>query len=105
MPSDAGETPSAADPVDVIVVVRPEVGRALRDDSGSSPEAQALLAAAEEVAVVLAPADSGADDDSSASYYRFEARDEADARRVVEALRATDAVVAAYRKPPATPPS
>ena len=104
MASEAGAAPPADEPVEVIVQVREDVARALRDDGAPSPEAEALLAAAEAAGVLLAPVHVADSDDPSASYFRFEARDLDDARRVVEALGATEAVEAAYPKPRAYPP-
>lgn len=102
---EAGDESLADGPVEVVVQLRPAAAAAaLRAGADTSPEAQALLAAAEAEGIALSPVHPEADDAASASYYRFEARDLKEARRIVEALLATEAVETAYPKPRAYPP-
>jgi hypothetical protein len=79
------------------------LARALREKSPQQPDAQKLLRLARELAVDLVPLNPDSDDPRLATYFTADVPDAARAQEVVEQLRRSNAVVAAYVKPPDEP--
>jgi hypothetical protein len=89
---------------EVIVQLRPDVARALRGQAPASAESRAIVAVLGEHGVALEPVHVSAVEPAAASYFRLEVPDLQAAETVIAALRAVDAVEAAYPKPRASPP-
>lgn len=89
--------------VEVILELRDNVARALRRHHPSA-DARALTAAIDELGIELAPVLPDAVDPALEARYRFEAPDLETAQAIVQRLRETGAVEAAYPKPRASLP-
>ncbi len=79
------------------------MARALREKSSQQPDAQNLLRLARELGVDLVPLHPGTEDPRLATYFTADVPDAARAQEVVEQLQKSDAVTAAYVKPPDEP--
>ena len=89
--------------VEIVVQVKDEVARALHRDELRTPAAQALLATAADLSVSLVPIHPATDHPALLSYFRVDAPDTGSALEILKELERSDAVTAAYVKPPAEP--
>lgn len=80
----------------VIVKVRSGTGQALR-------RGDSLTRITEELGVVPEPQHPGIDDPELSSYFSIEVPDAAEAERVIDRLRNSEAIEGAYLKPPDAP--
>lgn len=88
----------------ITVVLRPDAAEDLRGGHPSLEASRALLAEAGGLGVELRPTHPDARDALLAPFYHVDVDDPARAGRVLERLRAADAVESAYLKPPDAPP-
>lgn len=88
----------------VIVQVSEDVAQTLHQRGPPTTGSQELLKIAEELGVELEPLHPGVEDLSLARYFVVEAPDPATAQLVVAHLQGSNAVEAAYLKPPGEPP-
>jgi hypothetical protein len=84
----------------VIVRVRPDVAPALHGRQPPTQASEAILQAMTELGVVLEPMHPGVEDPSLASFFMIEVPDPASAERVIARLQQSQAIEAAYLKPP-----
>jgi hypothetical protein len=85
--------------VQVIIQVRPDTAQQL-DQQRQKSASNAVLQAAEELGVVLAPVHSGTADLGLASYFVADVPDQATAERLISRLQQSGAIESVYLKPP-----
>lgn len=84
----------------VTVQVSADVARALRQQRPATAESESLLSMIETFGLTIEPMHHDTDDPSLQSYFIVEAPDHATAQGVMDRLRQSEAVEAAYVKPP-----
>jgi hypothetical protein len=87
----------------ITIQVPQSLARALRERSPQQADARELLHLVRELSVDLVPLHPGTDDPQLATYFTVDVADAARAQEVAERLQQSDAVVAAYVKPPDEP--
>ena len=87
-------------PIQVIVIVSPDVARALHKLDRPTVESEALLKMIEDFDLTLQPMHPDSSDPSLQSYFTLEVSGDAAAQEIIDRLQALDSVVAAYVKPP-----
>lgn len=86
--------------IQVVIIVSEDVAGPLQQRGLSTTKSQELLMIAEELGVLLEPMHPGSDDPLLAPYFMAEVPDSAKAERVITHFRKSDAIKAAYLKPP-----
>lgn len=85
---------------EITLQVRPEVARALQHRAQSSAESEDLLQTAANLGVRLEPIHPGIEDPILMSYFTAAVADPDSVERVLDRLRQSRAIEAAYVKPP-----
>ncbi len=84
----------------ITVQVSADVARALNQQGTPNADSQALLRTIETLGLTLKPMHPDTDDPNLQNYFTVEVQDAATAQRVADQLRQSDAIKAAYVKPP-----
>jgi len=84
----------------VTIQVSADVARALHQQSPPTAKSETLLRMVDTLGYALEPMHRDTDDPNLQSYFIVEAPDSATAQRVIDRLRESEAVEAAYVKPP-----
>ena len=87
----------------VTVQVKPDVARVLQNQSEPTPVSEELLAVLEELDINLVPIHPGTKDPLLIIFFTVEVADSDAAEKVINRLLESEAVEAAYLKPPAEP--
>jgi len=87
----------------VTVQVKPDVARVLQNQSEPTPVSEELLAVLEELDIILVPIHPGTEDPLLIIFFTVDVADSDAAEKVINRLLESEAVEAAYLKPPAEP--
>ena len=87
----------------VTVQVKPDVARVLQNQSDPTPSSEELIAVLEELEISLEPLHPGTGDPVLITFFTVDVVDADMAEKVINQLLQSDAVEAAYLKPPAEP--
>jgi|GEM_PF-3318040 len=87
----------------VTVQVKPDVARVLQNQSEPTPVSEELLAVLEELDIILVPIHPDTEDPLLIIFFTVEVADSSTAEKVINRLLESEAVEAAYLKPPAEP--
>ena len=93
------------EPMVVTVQVTPDVARVLHNQSEPIPASKELIIALEELDITLEPIHPGTQDPLLIIFFTVEVADSDTAEAVINRLLESEAVEAAYLKPPAEPAS
>lgn len=98
--TDEPESGKEVAKMQVTVQVPPDVARTLHQRGPPTAKSQALLGVIEGFGFTLEPMHLDTDDPKLQSYFLIDVPDHATARRVIDRLKQSEAVEAAYVKPP-----
>ena len=98
-PGMSTATPTPSTSMQITVVLRPDAAAELRAPAPAQGAARTLLDDARDLGVELRPTHPGVDDASLQPFYHVEVNDPDAVERVLDRLRASAAVDAAYVKP------
>lgn len=88
----------------VIVKILPDTARALSQRGSLTPKSEEPLRMAEALGVTIAPMHPGTSEPDLITYFIVEVPDSETAQRVINRLRQSTEIEAAYLKPPDEPP-
>lgn len=90
--------------MEIVVQLSPQVAAEFADPEQASPSPDALVPGLTDLGLSLEPMHPGESDPALSAYFTTVAPNPEEAQRAIETLRASDAVEAAYIKPPAEAP-